>query len=197
MRNICYVFALGIVLGVVTSCKDQPRKDVIITKMPPKQVVSKEIGKVGDYSQARKIEWVGSTYTIEVNRTADVSTDPVDDGSGNRYYPNRILVRIYRPDGSEFFKREFTKGDFESHLDASYKKHTVLLGVVFDHADDDYIYLASSVGSPDRASDEFIPLLIKVSRMGDVSISKDTQMDTKAVNPMPVPKNDAEEDDGV
>jgi hypothetical protein len=33
--------------------------------------------------------------------------------------------------------------------------------------------------------------------MGDVSISKDTQMDTKAVNPMPVPKNDAEEDDGV
>ena len=65
------------------------------------------------------------------------------------------------------------------------------------HADDDYIYLASSVGSPDRASDEFIPLLIKVSRMGDVSISKDTQMDTKAVNPMPVPKNDAEEDDGV
>lgn len=119
MRNICYVFALGIVLGVVTSCKDQPRKDVIITKMPPKQVVSKEIGKVGDYSQARKIEWVGSTYTIEVNRTADVSADPVDDGSGNRYYPNRILVRIYRPDGSEFFKREFTKGDFESHLDAS------------------------------------------------------------------------------
>ena len=148
MRNICYVFALGIVLGVVTSCKDQPKKDVIITKMPPKQVVSKEIGKVGDYSQARKIEWVGATYTIEVNRTADVSADPVDDGSGNRYYPNRILVRIYRPDGSEFFKREFTKGDFESHLDASYKKHTVLLGVVFDHADDDYIYLEGSERIP-------------------------------------------------
>ena len=37
---------------------------------------------------------------------------------------------------------------------------------------------AASVGSPDRNSDEYVPLVLKVSRFGDIKISKDTQMDT-------------------
>ena len=58
------------------------------------------------------------------------------------------------------------------------KKNSVLLGIVLDKADADNIYLAASVGSPEKSSDEFVPLVVKVSRMGKVTISKDTQLDT-------------------
>ena len=47
-----------------------------------------------------------------------------------------------------------------------------------DRAEGDNLLFAASVGSPDKMSDEYIPLLLKVSRQGKVSISKDTQLDT-------------------
>jgi hypothetical protein len=44
------------------------------------------------------------------------------------------------------------------------------------------------VGSPDRLSDEYIPLILTISRMGDVGIKRDTKIDTE------VPE---EEEEGV
>ena len=57
-------------------------------------------------------------------------------------------------------------------------KVDALLGIVFDKVEDGVLRFAASVGSPDKASDEYIPLVLKISRSGSVSISKDTQFDT-------------------
>ena len=35
-----------------------------------------------------------------------------------------------------------------------------------------------SVGSPDKSSDEYIPLVLKLHRLGSIQITKDTQLDT-------------------
>jgi hypothetical protein len=40
------------------------------------------------------------------------------------------------------------------------------------------MYFAASIGSPDRLSDEYVPLVVKISRAGHASILKDTQLDT-------------------
>ena len=56
----------------------------------------------------------------------------------------------------------------------------MLLGIVLDRAEGDNLIFAASVGSPDALSDEYIPILLTVSRMGDVSIKRDTTMDTSA-----------------
>ena len=37
--------------------------------------------------------------------------------------------------------------------------------------------LAASVGAPDVLSDDYVPLLMTISRMGGVSIVKDTRLD--------------------
>ena len=50
---------------------------------------------------------------------------------------------------------------------------------------------AASVGSPDRMSDEYEPLVVKISRMGAVSIAKDTKLDTASEDEL------EDEDDGV
>ena len=45
-----------------------------------------------------------------------------------------------------------------------------LLGIVYVKAEGDYLYFAASVGSPDVTSDEYVPLVLKISRMGSISI---------------------------
>ena len=54
-----------------------------------------------------------------------------------------------------------------------------MLGVVFVRAEGDYLLFAGSVGSPDMASDEYVPLVVKLSRMGNISIAQDTILDTE------------------
>ncbi|MEE1346513.1 MAG: DUF4738 domain-containing protein, partial [Bacteroidales bacterium] len=41
---------------------------------------------------------------------------------------------------------------------------------------------AVSVGSPDKSSDDYVPLLIKIGRTGSVSVSKDTRLDTSSAD---------------
>ena len=49
---------------------------------------------------------------------------------------------------------------------------------MFDHADADNLYFAASVGSPDKMSDNYVPLVMTVTRLGAVKIKQDTKLDT-------------------
>ena len=175
-KNLTMVLAFGVLMGVV-ACKEKKQNDVIITTKPLPEA-KKPTQKVGDYETTTPVDWVGSTYQVLVERKADESLPLADDGQGNKYYDNRITVKIIRKDGSEFFNRTFVKEDFSAYVDALYKKNSALLGIVLDRAEADYLVFAASVGSPDKMSDEYVPLVMKVSRFGDVKISKDTQLDT-------------------
>ena len=175
-KNLTIVLAFGVLMGVV-ACKEKKQSDVIITTKPVPEA-KKPTQKVGDYETTTPVDWVGSTYQVLVERKADESLPLADDGQGNKYYDNRITVKIVRKDGSEFFNRTFVKEDFSAYVDALYKKNSALLGIVLDRAEADYLVFAASVGSPDKMSDEYVPLVMKVSRFGDVKISKDTQLDT-------------------
>ena len=175
-KNLTMVLAFGVLMGVV-ACKEKKQNDVIITTKPVPEA-KKPTQKVGDYEMTTPVDWVGSTYQVLVERKADESLPLADDGQGNKYYDNRITVKIVRKDGSEFFNRTFVKEDFSAYVDALYKKNSALLGIVLDRAEADYLVFAASVGSPDKMSDEYVPLVMKVSRFGDVKISKDTQLDT-------------------
>ncbi|MBO4314436.1 MAG: DUF4738 domain-containing protein [Prevotella sp.] len=185
MRKILVLLLSCLLLIPMVGCQEKPKNEVIITKMPPKKAVNKDTLKVGDYSQSRDVEWVGSVYTVEVNRQADASLSIVKDDNGQKYFDNSIFVRVYRKDGSVFFKRQFTKKDFDAYVEEPYRKNGVLLGIVLDKAEGDFIYMAASVGSPDMSSDEFVPLVVKISRMGQVGISKDTQLDAENTGDFP------------
>lgn len=158
------------------ACADKPKSNDIIAKKPVK-AVPKPTQTMGDYSQNRSVEWLGSTYIVSVERKADTSLPLAVDESGNKYYDNRITVSILRSDGSEFFKRTFTKANFDEYVGDDYKVGG-LLGIVFDHAEGESLCFAASVGSPDKMSDNYVPLVMKVSRVGGVAITKDTRLDT-------------------
>ena len=176
----------------LASCGGKKEKTDIIARKPI-VVRAKETRAMGDHRESRKVQWIGASYTVDTEFKADKSLPLISDGE-QKYYDNRATVKILRKDGTVFFNRTFSKADFINQIDASYKDGA-LLGVVYDKCDGDNMYFAASVGSPDKSSDEDVPLVVKISRFGDVSIKKDATLDTQSE--MGTSNTTIEEEEGV
>ena len=170
-------------LLVVTACKEKPQSNIIIAKKQTEKPAPSALQKMSDYEWSNTVAWLDKQYTVSIQRKADESLPKAKDESGNVYFDNVITLKVMRPDGSVFFDRTFKKSDFSAFADNDYGKNGALLGIVFDKAEGDYLNFAASIGSPDTMSDEYIPLVLRLSRMGDVRIEKDTQLDTASSAP--------------
>ena len=76
-------------------------------------------------------------------------------------------------------------------------KDGALLAVVFNEVKDDRLVLAASVGSPDAMSDDYVPFIISISRMGDVHIEKDNHPDEIPDAEQNAQQDTEDEEDGV
>lgn len=164
---------------LLVGCKEKPKSNDIIAPKPVKEVQTGPV-RMQEIKQSREVDWVGSQYKIEIVRSADDQLALTRDESGKKYYDNKIEMKILRKDGSQFFGRTFTKADFVSYLDDNTRKDGALLGIVLDKAEENQLRFAASVGSPDVLSDQYVPMLLIVTRMGEVKISKDTRLDSGA-----------------
>ena len=185
-----YLFILMAAAAMLTACQEKKESTVIIAPKPEPVKPSGPI-LMQDMKAENSVEWIGKTYKVIVNRKVDRELPMVEVEPGKKAYDNRISLTIVRPDGTEFFNKEYTKAAFMNCLDENTKKNGVLLGIVLDRADGDNLIFAASVGSPDVLSDEFIPMVLTVGRMGDVNIKRDTTMDTSN------DQEQQEEDEGV
>ena len=185
-----YLFILVAAAAMLTACQEKKESTVIIAPKPEPVKPSGPI-LMQDMKAENSVEWIGKTYQVVVSRKVDRELPMVEVEPGKKAYDNRINLRILRPDGTEFFNRDFTKSAFAGCLDETTKDSGVLLGIVLDRAEGDNLIFAASVGSPDVLSDEFIPMVLTVGRMGDVSIKRDTTMDTSN------DQEQQEEDEGV
>lgn len=161
----------------LASCgeKKQKPEDIIVPKPVAKKTPSVPVA-MDEVSGTTEVDWIGKEYTVVITRFPDRESATVQDESGAKYYNNKVELKVVRPDGTVFFNRVFAKSDFVQQAGEDYLSKSILLGFVFDKAEGDDLYFGSSVGAPDPLSDEYVPLLIKLSRMGDVSIQKDTRI---------------------
>ncbi|MBM6992174.1 MAG: DUF4738 domain-containing protein [Prevotella sp.] len=189
MKRIIVMSALAMAVLVLVSCKEKKSNTIIITKKKTEQVVAPKTRKMGDYTQSRSVNWMGKKYTVVTNLVADPTLPLASDGFA-RYYDNRITLRVIRADGTEFLKREFTKSFFKEYVDNTYYKEGALLGIVYVKTSGNQLLFAASVGNPDKSSDEYVPLVLKVDNFGNVTVSKDTRLDTDS-------DTNEEEDEGV
>lgn len=177
----------------LVSCKKKPvHKDIIVP--PPVEEVKKGVQQMEESkSQPRKVEWLGGEYIIKVTRTPDKELPLAEDEQGVSYYDNTIHVEILRSDNSVFFDRTFKKTDFMQYISGTgFESKGAMLGVVFDKVVDGKLQFAASVGSPDIRSDEFIPLVLTINRMGEVSVAIDVKIDNDEVGAV-----DNYDDEGV
>ena len=182
MKQSNYILLSILAIGLMVSCAEKKKSKIIIAPKTVEQVTNKPTQEMSGYEQSRDVEWLGNHYKVVVKRESDHELPVIQLDKTNKYYDNKITIRILRSDGTEFFNRTFTKAAFESNLDKQTKSMGALLGIVFDKAEGDNLCFAASVGSPDITSDEYLPLVLKVSRMGAVSISKDQVLDTESAS---------------
>ena len=178
MNKVTVLLALSLLSVSLIGCKEKKTNDIIVSKVPQRKGPA-PIQHMSEYKDIRTTEWLGTTYKVDVRRSYDTSL-PIVHVDDNRYYDNQVKVRILRKDGSEFFSRTFTKSNFKNWLPDKIAKNGALLGVVFVEASGDCLNFAVSVGSPDVTSDEYVPLVLKLSRYGVTSVSSDQQLDTSS-----------------
>lgn len=185
-KSLFMVIAAGVVLSVV-ACSEKKKSTDIITQRV-ETVAPKGPERMQEYNDSRKVEWIGKQYEVTVHRQPADSLSMVKDETGQEFVDNIISVKVLRADGSQFYSRTFTKKDFLNYLDDDYTKTGILEGLVFDKADGDFLEFAASVSHPN--SDEYIPLVVKLSRMGQLTIQRDTQMDTTGDTPEQDPSSE-------
>lgn len=168
-KTVFFAIAALCLLGI-TSCEEKKKtKDIIATKPVVKPFQSGP-KKMSEFERTEKVEWGGETYKVTVKRSA--TDNEFTDDNGKRYYDNRFMLTIIRPDGSEFVRRELTKESYSNIVDASYLAKSTALGLAFLEVKDGRLVFLGSVGCPDELSDDYIPISITISRDGSFSMKQ-------------------------
>lgn len=170
--------ALGLVLFSFTSCKKEKQRHNIITKIAPKPPIPKGPIALQGFTYTKEIDWLGTQYTITIVRKADKGLALVTDEDGRKYYDNQIALRIIRKDGTEFFKRVFTKADFSHLSNGGYIQKGALLGFMFDRVEHNTLHFGASIGSPAPSSDEYVPFDVALNNLGHISMLASQTLDT-------------------
>lgn len=177
--NKLTLLIVGCLALTMVACSGKKKSDDIITK-PVEQPKPQGPVPLQPYTDSRDVSWIGRSYHLEINRQSTDSLPMVKDEYGQQFVDNYITLVVSREDGSKFYSHRFTKKDFDKYLDDDYRNTGILEGLVFDKAEGDWLEFAASVSHPQ--TDEYIPLIVRLSRMGEISIKRDSQMDTSATD---------------
>lgn len=175
MKRLVIFVGLGVLIAVLAACGGKKKSEDIIAPRIEKVQLKAPI-RMQDYTDERDVAWIGKTYHVTIARKSSDSLEMIKDEVGQKYVDNIFTVMVSRSDGSVFFKRSFTKASLNSYLDDDFRKTGLFEGFVYDKAEGDWLVFGASVGHPQ--TDEYIPLVIRLSRMGELVIKRDVQMDT-------------------
>lgn len=189
MKKI-HLFALMLTGLLIASCGGKKKTEDIIV---PKQEVKKPSGpiRMQEYKQTKDIEWLNKNYQVEIIRQADDSLRMVKDEDGQKFVDNRVFLRVYRSDGSVFYKGQFTKSAFDHLLNDDYRQTGIFEGFVFDRVEGTKLFFAASVCHPQ--TDEYMPFVVTLSNMGQITVSPDSELDTSGS----MAPESSEEEEGV
>lgn len=149
----------------LSSCKDKNKTDdIIVDKIVAKPQTGAE--SMASSEQNGSVKWIdGHQYAYTITCHADDSLAVVEN-HGKKYHGNRITLVVSRPDGSEFFRKSFTKSNFEPMLPEQFKNNGVLLGMKLDKAEGNILNFVVSVGSPDENLEEFYLVKMTLDNFG-------------------------------
>ena len=175
MKKTTITLCIAIAAIGMTACSEKKKSDNIITKKEVKKAPSAPI-RMQEYNQTTETRLAGTELTCFIHRTPEDRLAMVKDETGQAYLDNVIELKITRAGGGVFFQKIFTKASFDSFLDDDYRHTGILEGLVFDKAEGGLLKFAASVSHPN--TDEYIPILIKIDRNGNMKMERDVNLDT-------------------
>ena len=184
MKYLHTLFIAAVAAVAFSACSEKKPANNIVAKKTVAKAPSGPV-RMQDSRFAEEVQWNGKGCNVSIVRRVDTSLPVITDDAGGKYYDNVIEITIGSGSGTGeadgtnvLFHKVFSKQDFASMISAEYLKKSALLGIVFDRIDGDNMVFAASVGQPDVLSDDYVPMLVTVSRSGNMTISKDTRLDS-------------------
>lgn len=170
MNKPLFISAAILAALATTSCGEKKQQeDIIVDKIVEKP--RSEVKKVTKDTKHGSVKWIsGNSYNYSIS-FASLDTIPAVENYGELYRDNAVNIIVSRNDGSEVCNKRITKSSFSGLLSNDMKQHGVLLNVVFDKADDNYLYFVASIGSPDETNDDFVNLAYIIDRYGDTKVA--------------------------
>ncbi len=173
LKNQLFIFLLA-TLALSSCSKKKETTDIIAQKPVEQKPTAPEMMQASSYTET--IDWQGEKFLVKINRQADEDL-PIIEQEGRKYFDNKISIYVTKEDGSVFFDKTYTKLDFANFISDNYIKRSALLGIVLEEIEENCLQFAASVGLPDILSDEYIPLILTLSKTGNISIKKDKRLD--------------------
>lgn len=191
MKRVTIALSVVVAALLLGSCGNKKKNEDIITQRVVKAAPQGPIRMPENLDQ-RDVSWIGKTYHVAIHRVPADTLSLVKDETGQQFVDNVFTLTVSRQDGSVFFTRKFVKTDFARLVGDDFRRTGILEGFVFDKANGDWLEFGASVGRPQ--TDEYIPLVVRLSRMGDIDMKVDTQLDTNSDAEGAQPIADDEED---
>ena len=177
MKRVCVGLSVVVAALVLGACGNKKKSEDIIAQRVVKAAPQGPI-RMPENTDQREVNWIGKTYQVTIHRLPADTLSMVKDDTGQQYVDNIFTLTVARQDGSVFFTRKFVKTDFARLVGEDFRRTGILEGFVFDKANGDWLEFGASVGRPQ--TDEYIPLVVRLSRMGDLDMKVDTQLDTNS-----------------
>ena len=199
MRQITiYGLSLGLLVLGLVACKKEKKTNDIITHIVKQKPKPKGTQQQSDFTYSKNVVWRGDSLKISIHRYADKDLALSVDEEGQKYYDNKVDVKITRRDGSVFFDKTFSKADFRSLLTDYYAEKSAFVGFMYNTTKDDYLCFGASVGSPNANSDDYMPFDVLIDPHGKCSIRKAITLDSSDVDAsQPTTNTDNSDEDGV
>ncbi len=166
-----------LLLLTLCCCGKKQKSSIIILDKP---VETKPAGPiaVGDFDQTYDEVWDGKTYHVTIVRKADESL-PQAKEDNQPFFDNRVTLRINRADGTLLYENTFQKSDFNAYLSDSQRQNSLLLTIMPDPAEGNGLRFIATVGLPEMSSDELVPVSLRISADGQLSMGKAPKLETE------------------
>lgn len=166
------ILYLCLLFPVFCSCGDnKDQKDGQNTLTTEQQA---SVHRMKDYDLTDSVTMGNHLFVYTIHREADDSLKAVVDENGDKYVDNYYDLTILR-DGTNFFRRRFTKLSFGNQLDESFRKNGILDGFRYMSAKEGMLTFGVCVSFPE--SDMSEPFVLTVGPDGSFTLEPDTTPD--------------------
>ena len=177
MKRVIIALSVVVAALILGACGNKKKSEDIIAQRVVKAAPQGPI-RMPENTDQREVNWISKTYQVTIHRQPADTLSMVKDENGQQFVDNIFTLTVARQDGSVFFTRKFVKSDFSRLVGDDFHRTGILEGFVFDKANGDWLEFGASVGRPQ--TDEYIPLVVRLSRMGNLEMKVDTQLDTNS-----------------
>lgn len=166
------ILYLCLLFPVFCSCGDnKDQKDGQNTLTTEQQA---SVHRMKDYDLTDSVTMGNHLFVYTIHREADDSLKAVVDENGDKYVDNYYDLTILR-DGTNFFRRRFTKLSFGNQLDESFRKNGILDGFRYMSAKEGMLTFGVCVSFPE--SDMSEPFVLTIGPDGSFTLEPDTTPD--------------------